>query len=175
MSRREKLTFEEAIQAWEEGESLPSHSQAIPIPVEDLDEELIECSECKAPIKTEVFFEGDDFICQPCFESSIEAAEAEAAARVERCAIKSRPLPPYDPALEFAPTPEEYAMGDRVAYSPGSYLTHCRHNLTNYDELIDDLDKERFLDSIVYVAVHNRILALVVEAVREDRVCAEHA
>ncbi len=82
--------------------------------------------------------------------------------RAEHCRI-TRPLPEYDddPEREHRPTPEEYAAGDREAHTPNAHTTRCRHEFTNYDELIQDLEPTNVWDRIRHAAIRERIHELI--------------
>lgn len=70
-------------------------------------------------------------------------------------------LDEYDPDVHFAPTREEYDMGMREAHTPNAVAAHNRHNRTNYDELIRDLDRDDPFDRALYRAIRRRVEALV--------------
>jgi hypothetical protein len=67
----------------------------------------------------------------------------------------------YDPTERYAPTREEYAAGMREAYTENSVRVHNRHNCTNYDELIRDLNRDDPFDRAKYSAIRRQVEALV--------------
>lgn len=80
-----------------------------------------------------------------------------------QCRI-TRPLPEYDPDEEFRCTPEEYENGDKASKTPNAHPCHCRHNGTNYDDLIRELDRSSATDQVVYRAIRDRIEKLLEDA-----------
>ena len=82
----------------------------------------------------------------------------------EECCRITRPLPEYQPELEYRCSPEEYRMGERESYSPNAYLCHCRHNCTNYDELVADLGKDSATDHVRYLTIRDKIHELLEKA-----------
>ncbi len=70
----------------------------------------------------------------------------------------------HDPAHRFAPTPEAYAAGDREAYTENSVRAFNRHERTNYDDIVRDLDRDDALDRAIYEAVRARVEELLAEA-----------
>lgn len=143
-------------------------------PVAEITEEgeEIHCAECNSvfsPDEDAVFW-GSEYRCVGCSEELVKIVEAEAAefAR-ENCKI-TKPLPKYNPAYEFRCTPEEYESGLKESYSRNSHVCHCRHNCTNYDELIKDHSKNSELieDGIFYLAIRSRIDELLSEQIEED-------
>ena len=109
-------------------------------------------------------------ICVKCY-SDEEQRVGEAYPRipdaVAMCRITGE-FPVYDQSLEFKPTRDEYEMGNRTSYSPRAYDCHCRHNCTNYDELIRTLGKHDAADQVVYRAVRDRIDDLVNEGIKRS-------
>lgn len=131
------------------------------LPVDEINEEVF-CRHCQRTIEEWAYFEdGIGFSCEACAEALAERVvpEAERFAK-EHCKVTFRPQP-YNPAYEFRPTPEEYDAGNKEAYTPNSYETMCRHACTNYDELIQNLSKDRIEDRVYYWAVRVRINELV--------------
>ena len=74
----------------------------------------------------------------------------------------------FDPASRWAPTPEEYEAGSREAYTANSVRAFNRHCRTNYDALIDGLDRDDALERAVYNAVRERVDLLLDEAEYES-------
>jgi len=90
-------------------------------------------------------------------ESWVEGAKEYAQAN---CKLTGT-LPDYDESQEFRCSPEDYEMGDKVSYSPNSYFAFCRHNRTNYDQLIKPLSKDDLKDRVYYRAIYTRICELL--------------
>jgi hypothetical protein len=67
----------------------------------------------------------------------------------------------YDPTARHAPTREEYEMGMHEAYTENSVRADNRHNCTNYDDLIRDLNRDDPLDRAKYNAIRRQVEALV--------------
>lgn len=100
--------------------------------------------------------------CRSCAMEFVEktyGAEMDAWA-AENVKVTGK-LAEYDPEAHFAPTPEEYDMGMREAHTPNAVAAHNRHNRTNYDELIRDLDRDDPFDRALYFAIRRRVTALV--------------
>jgi hypothetical protein len=87
--------------------------------------------------------------------------EAERYA-LENCRI-TKTLPEYDPQYRDARTPEEYRSGDQESYTVNAHRCHCRHNCTNYDELIKTFDRDSLRDNVFYEAIRERIEELLNE------------
>ncbi|MDB5306552.1 MAG: hypothetical protein JWO38_754 [Gemmataceae bacterium] len=137
-----------------------------PIPVVDVfDEGYVDCDACGERLTDECVPDGcGGFFCVPCLKELLKEWEVEARQyAAENCRI-TRALPEYDPDLEFRPSPEDYAAGDREAYTPNAHMAKCRHEFTNYDELIRNLDRDSMEDQVAYEAIVTRINALLIEA-----------
>ena len=129
------------------------------------------CSWCDALLVQAYFVAGRHY-CEACATELAREEDVEAREYTrEHCRV-TRPLPPYDPALEYRCTPEEYAGGARESYTPNAHACYCRHNCTNYDELIRGLERYCPLDQIRYEAIRSRIEELLEEA-REAALDAE--
>jgi hypothetical protein len=131
-------------------------------PVEELDEGIT-CDSCDMGIAGWAYFDGDGFYCTSCAEALTREwfGDAQAFAK-ERCKIIHK-LPAYDPACEYRCTPEEYEEGSRESYTPNAYLCRCRHECTNYDELIADLSRDHAEDRVYYEVIRHRIDELLIE------------
>ncbi len=142
-------------------------SYLIPMPTKkafECDGECL-CDDCGDFLGAEVYNleDGDSVghLCKSCAVAMAEsvAAEAKVYAR-EHCKITS-PLPRFDPSREYRCTPEQYENGDRESYTRNSHACHCRHECTNYDELIRGLDESNPLDRLRYAIVRSQIEELI--------------
>jgi hypothetical protein len=139
------------------------------IPVEEVEEmnemeERLTCDSCNTIIDGDAHDDGSGaYYCENCADSLIEKWTEEAIAFAEKhCRITAK-LPAYDPAREFTCTPEEYEHGNREAYTPNAYLCMCRHDCTNYDELIADLSRDDAEDCVYYAVIRFYIDELLKE------------
>lgn len=128
------------------------------------------CKVCNNDIiETECYSEGSGLVmCMRCYsdeERRIEEAHPCIPDVVAMCCI-TKDFPEYDRSCEFRPTPDEYKIGDREAYTPNAYVCGCRHNCTNYNELIRALVKFDAADEVVYNAIRERIDELVLGGIR---------
>lgn len=135
-----------------------------PAPVREDYEEGVQCADCDTHLPEEAYYDGiDEFFCKKCMDLRIEECHQEAVEfALENCRITS-PLPEYESELELRCSPDAYAMGDWACYTPDYHMARCRHNCTNYDELIKDLDREAVPDRIYYNAIRERITDLLLE------------
>jgi hypothetical protein len=108
------------------------------------------------------------YYCEACIPAVAAEAEVEARAFAREYCRVTRPLPPYDPAREYRCTPEEYASGNRESYTRSAHACYCRHECTNYDELVRGLDRPSVTDQILYAAIRERIKELLEEAREAD-------
>jgi hypothetical protein len=143
-----------------------------PTPVADIVEQQdeVRCLECNRLLGEHegAIFWGDVYRCEDCSYKVAEVLEVTAAAfAVEHCRITGK-LPRFNPACEVRCTMEEYAEGFRDSYTRNSHLCECRHNYTNYEELIENLDRDNVRDQIFYGAIRMRIDALLRERIEED-------
>lgn len=134
---------------------------------------------CDVQIVGQAFYAGEfeHHLCETCVETYVR--EEEAAAKEfanEHCKITSR-FPEYDDENEFRCTPEEYEMGERASNTPNAYFTKCRHECTNYDELIQPFPKEsdEIADHVFYSAISRRIARIVIDEIeaRHPNVCLD--
>lgn len=134
-----------------------------PVPVREArdNDETIACAYCEEVQgdDREVYSDTEGWLCHKCVLEIIEEARAEARDLVKKCKITQ-------PLLAFSEQYDEHA-----------YLCHLRHNYTNYDELIEDLDRDSIWDQVVYHAVCDRIESLLCDAIEyedeEDEEVAE--
>lgn len=129
-----------------------------PIPIDDVFEDGVKCHRCSAHLMDEACYDGvENYYCETCMKALIQEIEPEAEQYAqEHCKILVK-LPRYDHDLTYRCTSKEYEEGDRESYTPNSYLCHCRHECTNYDELIQPLSRDSVEDKICYSAIHERI------------------
>lgn len=114
----------------------------------------------------------DKQLCASCAEhtateSTRETAEAFA---IEHCRLTTQPKP-YNPFSHFACSPHEYDIGERASHTPNACLDWSRHNATNCDKLIAELEKGDPVDLAYYTAIRKRCNFLVCNA---EPTIAEH-
>lgn len=106
--------------------------------------------------------------CEPCITDLKDRAEAKAKVyAAQNCKI-TKPLPEYDSQFEFRASPEDYDHGARESYTPNAYMCHCRHNCTNYEDLIASLDRNSLFDHAKYRAIRDRITDLLESEIHTD-------
>ena len=142
------------------------------VAVEELDGEEIICLICEIQITAEAFWvdEFDGSLCEDCVNEYVQDLETDAKAFAkENCRI-TRELPQYDDENEYRCTPEEYKMGNRESNTPNAYFARCRHECTNYDELIDGLKKESAAtdDHVKYEAIRARIDRILIDEIEAN-------
>lgn len=133
------------------------------------------CSQCGAALESVGYFDDSDhhadsikFFCEKCAQQAVDAlvAEAEVFARTN-CKITSE-LPPFYCDLEFRCTPEEYENGNRESYTENSHFCGCRHNCTNYEELISEhSDEWSMRGRAYYMVIHQVINNLIDEEISQ--------
>jgi hypothetical protein len=136
-----------------------------PTPVED--EDGLPCAKCGQVLREEAYYDDGDGVhyCETCVKELIESLKGEAIAYAkEHCKITD-PLEKYDSQYEYRCTPEDYAHGARESYTENAHMCHCRHNCTNYDELIKDLGRDSIAGRVYYTAIHARIMEMLEEAI----------
>lgn len=155
--------------AWQfKGDSMYRDILAYPIPVEEIDSENVTCAKCNKPILDEAYIAGFKiYICEECKERIAKRIEPKAASYARKHCKIIRELPKYHPENEYRCTSDEYEMGLRDSYSPNSYMCDCRHNCTNYEELIRPLDSDNLWDGIFYLAICERITDLLNDKIDE--------
>lgn len=148
---------------------MDSYYSVCPTPVDEIDGDDVSCAECGANLADEAYFDGDGaYYCEPCMDKFVKEVTWEAKEFAEENCRITEPLPRYDPENEYRCTPEEYQMGARESYTPNSHMSHCRHNCTNYDELIAALDRDSVRDRIYYTAINVKITELLQERIETD-------
>jgi hypothetical protein len=137
-------------------------AEQLPIPV---------CATCRKPQESDYMYNDDavhgqdKWHCEACFADEIEKIKKRARAYAVRyCKITSK-LPKYNPDKRDAPTPEEYAAGDREGHTENSVYAEARHKCTNYDALLQRkaADRECYRCCLYYEAIRDRIEELLEE------------
>lgn len=123
------------------------------------------------PEQPDVYLDGDaGWVCEACVSELTPQLiqEAEAYAR-EHCRI-TRPPHKFDPEFECRCTPKEYDDGDRMSYTENSVWTTNRHECTNYDQLLEELNLERdsIAGQVYYRAIRRRIREIIDDAELDD-------
>lgn len=125
------------------------------------------CCVCGESI-AEVDYSGDwanEPVCDGCHSRLTAEWKPAMADFAERHCEITRPLPEYDPEYEWRCTPKEYSEGFRDSYTENSHRAYCRHQCTNYDQLLRDNDLHKWDTCIekksLYLAIRNRIDELV--------------
>jgi hypothetical protein len=137
------------------------------VPVNETDLEEVRCSDCDVQLIGTANFDYDgSFYCDSCVQNLVDATEADARSYVKECCAITCPLPKYEPEFAFSCSPEEYKRGERESYTPMSMLCHYRHHCTNYEELIEDLEKDSIEDKVYYLLIRARTMELISEAIR---------
>lgn len=145
------------------------------VPVFEMIEEgeELRCAECNRLFgeDEEAVYWGDVHRCEACSEKLAEIVEADAAEFAEENCKITKALPKYNPLHEFRCTREDYESGySKESYTRNSHLCYCRHNCTNYDELIKGLNRfdHSLENQILYQAIRCRIDELLEEQIEED-------
>lgn len=141
-----------------------------PIPVDEQFREGVFCAECGEHLLGEACYDGiSRHFCEPCMERLVELAENEAETYAEENCRITKPLPKYDPRFEYKCSPEAYEAGAKQSYTENSHMCHCRHNCTNYHELLKPLDKNigNVWHRVRYWAIRERIDELLEDAMEE--------
>lgn len=125
------------------------------------------CNSCKGQLEPGFAYEHRSGVvtCRSCWDQSLrEAAREEASAFAKASCKITGSLERYDPSGGFAPTPQEYESGSKEAYTANAVRAFNRHNSTNYDELIRDLDRDDPVSCAYYSAIRERIEELLDDA-----------
>ena len=146
--------------------------------VDDFGEEVIICCQCHCELRgnDRAFPVSEGEVCETC-SPKYEASLTQKAERfaLENCKILL-PLPEYDDENEYRCTPEEYDAGIRDSNTPNAYFTMCRHEYTNYDELIRPYPKnsDDLTDIMYYDAIQTQIYRLLIEEIeRNHLICPQ--
>lgn len=136
----------------------------IPIPIDEaFGGEEVRCHRCHGQVSDEVYDFGGEFLCDDCCSKALAEAEEDAQALAADCRI-TQPIERFDPKYEYSCSREEYESGAKESHTPKSVRANNRHNCTNYDELIEGLDRYDPLDRVRYNVVRRRIDQLLDEA-----------
>ena len=133
------------------------------MPSFELDEPVC-CTDCGQPIADDDFVYWDEpgeYYCEHCIDKLVKRVVKEARAFAKANCKITHPLPEYDEEAEFKCSREDYEAGERESYSPNAYMAHCRHNCTNYDDLIKSFDRDTYSDQLYYEAIKDRIAVLI--------------
>ena len=122
----------------------------IGVPVTELDDEILFCEKCGKQLDS-VCFDDDRTYCEPCINEHLADLTATAVRYAEaQCKITGH-LPKYDHTC----TPEQYRAW-------------CRHNCTNYEDLIKPLKRYTTrTDEVLHSAIRDRSDILVDDAIEE--------
>lgn len=137
--------------------------------VNELDDQDISCLFCDDAITEEAYYveEFSGNLCEHCVQEYVKECEMEAKVfAAEHCRI-TKALPAYDDENEFRCTPEEYETGFGVSNTPDAYFVSCRHENTNYDELIWGLSRTAMWDQVLYHAIRDRIDRMLIDEIEE--------
>jgi len=138
-----------------------------PTPVSEIEADDVKCASCKKHLLVEAYYCKDEYYCEACLTSLVECENEEATIYAEEHCKITEPLTSFDSDYEFRCTPEEYALGMRESYTANSHLACLRHNCTNYDELIEPLDRENPIQNASYLAIRLRTDELIREKLAE--------
>lgn len=86
------------------------------------------------------------------------------------CKLTTQSFGKFNPWLESKCTRIEYENGIKESYTPNSFRASFRHNRTNYDELIKDLDRYSVSGKIYYQVIRKRIETMVEDQIVKDGV-----
>lgn len=127
------------------------------------------CCCCEIKIDKDCHFIDPFYACERCFRELDRDAESQWREYARKNCKITEDLPEWDATTQWSITPEDYESGARESNTENAYRTTCRHEFTNYDELISSLDRFNPLDSIQYSAIRGRIDELIfVEIQRKD-------
>jgi hypothetical protein len=138
------------------------------------------CLECKKQLEGEAAYDGieEGYYCVRCYDTIENRLAIEAKEFAEKnCRFSTDELPTFDPSYEHKPTTEEYEMGDRDAHTENAYRDALRHECTNYDELLADLDSEvvggtriprSIKSAVLYEAIRTQIDQMIDNKIVQD-------
>ena len=145
----------------------------IGIQIEKSDEGKIQCLACDFYIVDKTFFvdELGYQMCEKCITSYINSLEFESEELAKRNCRITRKLPEYDGESECQCTPSAYETDGRESNAFDDYLTKCRHECTNYDDLIANLQRNSHAvcDAIEYLAIRNRTDRILMYKIKETQ------
>ncbi len=100
----------------------------------------------------------NEWFCSICLKEWAEDTLADDARSVAEALVRvTGEAEHYDVAHHYAPTYEEYAIGDRSAHTSNGVATRNRHCSTNYNELIAELERGNPLHEVYYEAIRARV------------------
>jgi hypothetical protein len=108
--------------------------------------------------------------CYPAFEEGHQIAAREYA-KEELRIIK--PLPAFVRSEAWTITPDEYERGYRIANTENAYRTRCRHEYTNYDDLISGLDQYNLCDQIWYDVIRELVDEMIDEEIESKELIVD--
>ncbi|QEF97748.1 hypothetical protein Mal15_17920 [Stieleria maiorica] len=138
----------------------------IGVPVDELDLGDLFCLLCGDQIANEAYY-ADEFeghFCGSCVEGYVNDIEQEAETHARAACRITAELPGFDAENEFRCSQEDYDLGMRWSNTPNSYLSACRHECTNYDDLIGACHKssQSIADQVFYAAIRERTDKMVI-------------
>ena len=128
----------------------------------------IDCRVCEDDIVGDYQLYSDDFICCSCAEQMAEDLKSQAIDHASSACKLDAELPIFDPATSRTITPDEYANGARESNTENAYRCRLRHDFSNYDTLISQLDRDCCIDSITYQAIRARMDEMIDERIDDD-------
>lgn len=145
------------------------------IPVDELDLDDASCSLCGAQFVDEACYldEFEALFCEPCAASYVNELEQEAKAYASEACKITETLPKFDAEHQFRCSPAEYEMGMKSSNTPNAHLATCRHECTNYDDLIRQYSRSSrsIRDQAYYAAIRDRtdeMLIAEIERIQPD-------
>jgi hypothetical protein len=142
-----------------------------PTPAEEIAKQPALCVDCDRQLVGDAYFDDEvqDYLCEECMQDQIEMYEEEANEfAATNCKIVY-PLPEYDAENECRCTPEEYARGEKLSNTPNSYRAACRHEYTNYEELLEDVERDSIRGKVFYEVIRTKIDDLLEDAILQQQ------
>lgn len=130
-----------------------------PTPAEEIEQQPALCVDCDRQLVGDAYFddEAEGYFCNECMQHLIEMYRAEANEFAgTHCEIVC-PLPEYDAENEHRCTPEEYERGEKLSNTPNSYFAACRHRCTNYEELLEEFERDSVRGRVFYEVIRTKI------------------
>lgn len=130
------------------------------IPVDELDLDDASCYLCGAQFVDEACYldEFEAFFCEPCVDKYVREQEDEAKEYAREACKITEALPKFDAENQFCCSSEEYEMGMKLSNTPNAHFSTCRHEYTNYDDLIRPFHRSSrsIADQVFYAAIRER-------------------
>lgn len=133
--------------------------------VEMYGDDLPVCECCGEDITDDCHFTDPGYQCQDCHSVFVGMEESKAAIYAADELKITVPFPRFDSMEAWSISPDEYESGDRVSNTENAYRTRCRHENTNYDQLIGNLSTDCEVDQIKYAAIREAADQLVNEEI----------